>query len=111
MRGAKHFSQYQTSHEGPVGRRCVKKQQKEEVLGATSVDSQDQASNIPLSEHCIDEQQARLAVTQVHNLQSPDFPNTSTGASSDSQGILLAELQKLIKDLANWRNWRLCIDR
>ena len=94
MGGAKHCSQCQTSHEGPMGRRCVENQQQEDVLGTTSGDSEDQASNIPLSEHCIDEQQARLAVTQVHNLQSPDLPHTSTGASSDSQDILLAELQK-----------------
>ena len=95
MGGAKHCSQCQTSHEGPVGRRCLENQQQEEVLGATSGESQNQASNIPLSEHCIDEQQAILAVTQVHNLQCPDQPHTSTGASSDSQGILLAELQKI----------------
>ena len=94
MGGAKHCSQCQTSHEGPVGRRCVENQQQEEVLGATSGEPQDQASNIPLSKQCIDEQQARLAVTQVHSFQRPDLPHTSTGGSSDSQGILLAELQK-----------------
>ena len=31
----------------------------------------------------------------IHSLQSPDLPHTSTGASSDSQSILIAELQKI----------------
>ena len=95
MGGAKHYSQCQTSHEGPVGRKCVVNQQQEEVLGATSGDSQDQVSNILSSEHCINEEQAKIAVTQVHNLQSPDLPNTSTGASTNTQNILLAELKKI----------------
>ena len=54
-------------------KKCMVNQQQEEVLGATSGGSQDQASTILLSEHCINEEQARMAVTQVHNLQSPDF--------------------------------------
>ena len=95
MGGAKHCSQCQTSHEGPVGRKCVINQQQEEVLGATSGDHLDQASNTLSPELCINEEQARLAVTQVYNLQSPDPPNTSTGASVSNQNLLLAELQKI----------------
>ena len=58
-----HCSQCQTSHEGPVGRKCVINQQQEEVLGATSGDHLDQASTSLSPELCINEDQARLAVT------------------------------------------------
>ena len=95
MGGAKHCSQCQTSHEGPVGRKCVISQQQEEVLGATSGEHLDQASTSLAPELCINEEQARLAVTQVHSLQSPESPNTSTGASISNQNLLLAELQKI----------------
>ena len=95
MGGAKYCSQCQTSHEGPMGRKCVINQQQEEVLGTTSGDHLDQASTSLSPELCINEEQARLAVTQVHNLQSPDPPNTSTGASVSNQDLLLAELQKI----------------
>ena len=95
MGGAKHCSQCQTSHEGPVGRKCLVSQQQVEAPRATAGDPQDQASNILLSEDCINEEQARVAVTQVHNLHSSDSPGTSTGVSSDNQVIIIAELQKI----------------
>ena len=56
MGGAKHCSQCQTSHEGPIGRKCVINQQQEEVLGATSGDQLDQANNLLSTEHCINEE-------------------------------------------------------
>ena len=56
--------------------------------------SQDPVSNTLSCELCISEEQARIVVTQAHNLQSPDSSNTSTCALSDSQGIILPELQK-----------------
>ena len=95
MGGAKHCSQCQTSHEGPVGRKCVLSQQHVEAPAATSGNPQDQASNTLFFEDCINEEQARVVVTQVHNLHSSNWPGTSTDISSDNQAIILAELQKI----------------
>ena len=65
------------------------------ATGTTGTHSQLQVSTSLLSEQGIDEEQARLAVTQVQNPQASSCQNTSTGVTLDSQSIILAELQKI----------------
>ena len=96
MGSARHCSHCQTSHEGPVGRKCgLAQQQQGDTDEIITMETSSQASTSSLSATTINEDQARLAVNQV---QTPCFnssSNTSTGASVDSQALILAELQKI----------------
>ena len=70
-------------------------QQQEDTDETVTMESGSQASTSSLSATTINEDQARLAANQV---QIPCFNSstiTSTGASIESQALILAELQKI----------------
>ena len=94
MGSARHCSHCQTSHEGPVGKRCTFAQQEQDTDETVTKELGAQASTSSLSTTTINKDQARIAASQVQTPNHISSNVTSTGASMDGQILILAELQK-----------------